>query len=77
MGTYDGNFEVEVEYPTAFAKAILQGKTGGRRFRYVHLGGAFTEEDQEKPLWFLPAARRGRVCYSSYPSCSLHCFLSL
>ena len=79
MGTYDGKFEVEVEYPTAFAKAILQGKRG-ERFRYVHLGGAFTEEDQEKSLWFLPAARRGRVCYSSYPPpapCFLHCFLPL
>ncbi|KAH6668965.1 nucleoside-diphosphate-sugar epimeras-like protein [Halenospora varia] len=61
MGTYDGKFDVEVEYPTAFAKAILQGKKGGsERFRYVHLGGAFTVEDQEKTLWFLPTARRGR-----------------
>jgi len=59
MGTYDGRFDVEVEYPTAFAKAILQEKRGGK-FRYVHLGGAFTEEDQEKSLWFLPTARRGR-----------------
>lgn len=66
MGTYDGKFDVEVEYPTAFAKAILQGKKGGsERFRYVHLGGAFTVEDQEKTLWFLPTARRGRVSYSS------------
>lgn len=64
LGTYDGDLEVEVEYPTAFAKAILQGRSGGK-FRYVHLGGAFTEEDQEKSLWLLPTARRGRVC-SSY-----------
>jgi len=76
MGTYDGAFEVEVEYPAAFAKAILQGKRGGR-FRYVHLGGAFTVEDQEKPLWLLKGGRRGRVCYSSYPPYSLHYFLSL
>ncbi|TVY75984.1 hypothetical protein LSUE1_G007785 [Lachnellula suecica] len=59
LGTYDGNLEVEVEYPAAFAKAILQGKKSGK-FRYVHLGGAFTVEDQERSLWFMPAARRGR-----------------
>lgn len=61
LGSYDGNFPVEVEFPTAFAKAILQGRrSGSSRFRYVHLGGAFTVEDQEKSLWFLPTARRGR-----------------
>ncbi|KAG9233749.1 nucleoside-diphosphate-sugar epimeras-like protein [Amylocarpus encephaloides] len=60
LGTYDGNVEVEVDYPTAFAKAILQGRRGGGKFRYVHLGGAFTEEDQEKALWWLQAARKGR-----------------
>lgn len=62
MGTYDGNHQVEVEYPTAFAKAMMQERRAGK-FRYVHLGGAFTVEDQGKTLWFMPTARRGRVCY--------------
>ncbi|TVY88112.1 hypothetical protein LAWI1_G002830 [Lachnellula willkommii] len=59
MGTYDGNHQVEVEYPIAFAKAMMQERRGGK-FRYVHLGGAFTVEDQDKTLWFMPTARRGR-----------------
>ncbi|TVY41319.1 hypothetical protein LOCC1_G004942 [Lachnellula occidentalis] len=59
MGTYDGNHQVEVEYPTAFAKAMLQERKAGK-FRYVHLGGAFTVEDQDKTLYFMPDARRGR-----------------
>ncbi|TVY28516.1 hypothetical protein LHYA1_G001918 [Lachnellula hyalina] len=59
MGTYDGNHQVEVEFPTAFAKAMLHERKAGK-FRYVHLGGAFTVEDQDKTLYFMPAARRGR-----------------
>ncbi|KAF4631604.1 hypothetical protein G7Y89_g6527 [Cudoniella acicularis] len=59
MGTFDGKFEVEVEYPIAFAKAITRTKRS-KKFRYVHLGGALAERDQEKPLWFYEAGRRGR-----------------
>lgn len=62
MGTYNGDVVVEVEYPLAFAKAFattLPSSTG--KFRYVHLGGALTERDQEKHLWYLQTARRARV----------------
>jgi hypothetical protein len=60
IGTYDGRRDVEVDYPVAFAKAMMAHKKN-EKFRFVHLGGAFTVEDQDKPLWFLEAARKGRV----------------
>jgi hypothetical protein len=60
MGTFSGDLVVEVDYPLALANAsakTLQEK----KFRYVHLGGALSEHNQEKTLWFSQAGRRGKV----------------
>ncbi|CAG8981133.1 hypothetical protein HYALB_00005848 [Hymenoscyphus albidus] len=71
MGTYTGDSVVEVEYPTAFADAFLRRQREGRKgkgngglerkekFRFVFLRGAYTVEDQDRSLWFMPSARRG------------------
>ncbi len=62
MGTYSGDSVVEIDYPLAFANAVAKTiPAHKKKFRYVHLGGAFTESDQERRLWFLPTARRVRV----------------
>lgn len=66
IGTYDWNPIVELEYPEAFQQALVEVLAGDKgrekRFRYVYLGGAFTEEDQQKTLWFFSGGRRVRVC---------------
>ncbi|KIN02328.1 hypothetical protein OIDMADRAFT_53837 [Oidiodendron maius Zn] len=60
IGTYNSDPVVELEYPEAFQEALLKVLDVKRNFIYVYLGGAFTEQDQEKTLWFLPGARRLR-----------------
>lgn len=73
IGTYNWNPVVELEYPRAFQTALLKvldaNKT--KTFRYVYLGGAFTEQDQDKALWFFAEGRHIRVSvpstFSSYP----------
>lgn len=62
MGTYNWDPVVELEYPEAFQQALLKVLDGTKTFRYVYLGGAFTETDQEKSLWFLAKGRHIRVC---------------
>jgi hypothetical protein len=52
---------VELEYPEAFQQALFKVLDGKKTFNYVYLGGAFTEEDQEKSLWFFSEGRRIRV----------------
>ena len=68
MGTYNWDPVVELEHPEAFQQALLRfiDVKKMKTFRYVYLGGAFTETDQEKSLWFLTEGRRMRVC--RYPS---------
>lgn len=60
IGTYNWDPVVELEYPEAFQQALSKVLDGKKTFRYVYLGGAFTETDQEKTLWFLTEGRRMR-----------------
>ncbi|KAH8597059.1 hypothetical protein B0O99DRAFT_740120 [Bisporella sp. PMI_857] len=60
IGTYNWDPEVELEYPEAFQKALLKVLDVKKMFRYVYLGGAFTEPDQEKSLWFYAKGRHVR-----------------
>lgn len=57
---------MELEYPESFQQVLLKVLEEKKTFNYVYLGGAFTEEDQEKSLWFFSEGRRIRVC-----SCAL------
>ena len=52
IGTYNWDPVVEIEYPEAFQEALLKVLDVKKAFRYIYLGGAFTEPDQEKTLWF-------------------------
>jgi len=63
IGTYSWDPVVELEYPEAFQNALVKLDLK-KTFRYVYLGGAFTETDQERKLWFLAGARHVRVCCS-------------
>ncbi|KAH8892088.1 hypothetical protein GQ53DRAFT_863780 [Thozetella sp. PMI_491] len=61
MGTYDGNTVVDMEYPIAFQKAfvrMLERHAHRPKFRYIHLSGRLTEQNQSKPLCLLPEARK-------------------
>ncbi|KAI1123030.1 hypothetical protein F5Y10DRAFT_286540 [Nemania abortiva] len=63
MGSYKGSRAVDLEYPLAFMESMLRvlGTRPSRpRFRYVHLGGMFTRQDQEKKLWLLEYPRKIR-----------------
>eukprot|EP01117_Protostelium_nocturnum_P002233 TRINITY_DN12880_c0_g1_i1.p1 TRINITY_DN12880_c0_g1~~TRINITY_DN12880_c0_g1_i1.p1 ORF type:complete len:221 (+),score=38.93 TRINITY_DN12880_c0_g1_i1:45-707(+) len=61
IGTYNGSLAVDVEYPLTFANAMVKILSDSNKpFHYVHLGGAFTEWDQEKTLWFMPNGRQRR-----------------
>jgi len=63
MGTTAGHKDLEINYPLAFGNAF--SKTLEKRFRYIHLSGATTERDQEKPLWFKAEMRKMKVRKSS------------
>ncbi|KAF1834144.1 hypothetical protein BDW02DRAFT_352065 [Decorospora gaudefroyi] len=61
MGTYDLNEDVNLNYPLAFQERIAtrlrrDGKTA--RFRFILLGGAFTETNQSRRLFLLWDQRR-------------------
>lgn len=73
IGTYNWDPVVELEYPAAFQKALLNVLDVKKTFRYVYLGGAFTEPDQEKSLWFYSNGRRVRVRPHLFPSSLSHC----
>ena len=63
VGTYNADEKVEIAYPKAFFEGMVKTEEWKRRekvFRFLYLGGAFTETDQSKQLWFLPTARRVR-----------------
>lgn len=60
IGTYNWDPVVEIEYPSAFQEALARVRGGGK-CRYVYLGGAFTEVNQENGLWFFAGGRRVRV----------------
>jgi hypothetical protein len=61
MGTYDLNADVNLHYPLAFQKKLgthlkSEGRSG--KFRFILLGGAFTETNQSQRLFFLWEQRR-------------------
>jgi len=66
-----------VEYPVTFLELLssMQRKKreDNKPFRYVHIGGAVSEQDQDKALWYYQKARRTRVgCFLS--SSLTNCF---
>lgn len=65
MGTYDLNKDVNLDFPLKFQErlAVIQSSVRPRKansttFRFILLGGAFTETDQSRWLYFLPDQRR-------------------
>jgi hypothetical protein len=72
IGTYNWDTVVELEYPEAFQEALLKVLDAKKTFTYVYLGGAFTEEDQEKTLWFYSKGRRVRVRPCPFPYNAFH-----
>jgi hypothetical protein len=76
IGTYNWNPLVELEYPEAFQKALLKLLDVKKTFTYVYLGGAFTEPNQEKTLWFYSEGRRVRVCPCPFHYNTLHDMLT-
>ncbi|KAI8945161.1 hypothetical protein F4801DRAFT_594378 [Xylaria longipes] len=63
IGSYKGSREADLEYPLAFIESmarVLETNPTRLRFRYVHLGGMFTRQDQEKKLLFLDYPRKIR-----------------
>lgn len=67
IGTYNWDSVVELEHPEAFQNALVKVLDVEKTFRYVYLGGAFTETDQEKTLWWLAKGRRVRVRFHLLP----------
>jgi hypothetical protein len=59
MGTTVGDKVLEVDYPLAFGNGF--SKTLEKKFRYIHLSGATTERNQEKPLWFKGEMRKTKA----------------
>ena len=65
LGTFNGDERVDIDYPLTFINAIKARSPTSTNFRYVQLGGAFTEPppeegQKERPLWFFTNGRRVR-----------------
>lgn len=65
LGTKTGNEKVDIDYPLAFINAIKTRPPGSPQFRFVQLGGAFSEHppeegQKERTLWFYTNGRRVR-----------------
>ena len=65
MGTFTGDERVDIEYTLTLIEAIKTRPPGSTHFRFVHLGGAFTEPppregQEERSLWFYANGRRVR-----------------
>jgi hypothetical protein len=61
MGTYNLNADVNLRYPLAFQRELaarLKSEGRSRKFRFILLGGAFTETNQSRRLFFLWEQRR-------------------
>ena len=65
IGTYDVNRDVNYAYPLAFLDTVTQRRicmrTRGKeskKFKFILLGGAFTQTNQSLRLYFLPQQRR-------------------
>jgi hypothetical protein len=66
MGTTAGDKALEYDYPLAFGNAFSGTlPTSKKKLRYLHLSGAVTVRDQEKPLWFKQDMRRIKVTLST------------
>lgn len=66
LGDWEGQPEVVLDYPLAFQNALinLRRRTADgeqRSFRYVHLSGKLTEQDQSKSLYFFAENRKLKV----------------
>ena len=69
MGSWDGNIQVDVEYPLTFQRQlaeILESSAPRPQFRYIHLSGKLTEQDQMKSLWFMDEPRKAKVRDNSF-----------
>ena len=69
MGTTAGNKTLEIDYPLTFGNAFSKTfPAQGKKLRYIHLSGAATERDQEKPSRFKGGMRKMKVtspiCFS-------------
>ncbi|KAK6597647.1 hypothetical protein ACHAQE_007177 [Botrytis cinerea] len=65
LGTYNGDKRVDIEFPLTFIDCIKARPLGSSQFRYVQLGGAFTEPpseegQKERSLWYFANGRRIR-----------------
>ncbi|KAF7952908.1 hypothetical protein EAE96_006131 [Botrytis aclada] len=65
LGTYNGDERVDIEFPLTFINCIKARPLGSPQFRYVQLGGAFTEPppeegQKERSLWYFSSGRRIR-----------------
>ncbi|KAF7895552.1 uncharacterized protein EAF01_009514 [Botrytis porri] len=65
LGTYNGDERVDIEFPLTFINCIQARPLGSPQFRYVQLGGAFTEPpseegQKERSLWYFSNGRRIR-----------------
>src|SRR5688572_16901007 len=79
MGSSDRDSAVNLDYPLAFQQAFvkaIENRPDTARFRYIHVSGGLSEQDQTKTLWFMPAARKIKVFeHTDLPSQSAHCIL--
>jgi hypothetical protein len=77
MTTTAGDSVLELQYPKAFAEAIMPTlPKADKRFRYVHLTGATVERDQARPLWLKSDVRKIKVCQYLFCSFTPLCELS-
>ncbi|KAI0201450.1 hypothetical protein F4808DRAFT_127248 [Astrocystis sublimbata] len=63
IGSYKGSETADLEYPLAFIESMaraLETKPSKPPFRYVHLGGMFTQQDQDMKLYWLEYPRKIR-----------------
>jgi hypothetical protein len=61
--------EVEVQYPLALAKALIEASKSPAehvchvvKIRFLLITGALSVRDQTKSLWILEEGRKARVC---------------
>jgi len=65
MGTFDGNSVINLDYPLALQQALIRAlearNSGAAKFRYIHLSGKLTVQNQTQLLWFMDKARKIKV----------------
>ena len=66
LGTFNGDERVDIDFPLTFINKVVKARPpGSTPFRYVQLGGAFTEPppkegEKERSLWYFSNGRRVR-----------------